>query len=245
MALYQVIRINIIATDTKSETEDNLEIQSDKIVNDEEQSQSTDISSFDTNDTPQIKLNIIDNPKINMNTIVDEQEYVTIIPCYHFNVTGSRIDNIDMNYLIGTNIITIGSDKLITVPINSKDDVKYKKIVRNTCKSKLGLKNKDIITIKHINNQDNYHNYLVLLNKSKSLSTKYKNSMNCASGTDFHWRTYFGIYYPEKINPSKAEVYKSISEYKCVDTVLKMNNNDINLRNIYKSISNVIGEDTY
>lgn len=245
MALYQVIRINIITPDTKSDTEDNQEILSDEIINNDDESQSIDISSVDTSDTPQIKLNIIDNPKINIDTVIDEQEYVTIIPCYHFNVTGSRIDNIDMNYLIGTNIITIGSDKLITVPIKNKDDVKYKKIVRNACKSKLGFKNKDIITIKHINNFDNYHNYLVLLNRSKSLSAKYKNSMNCASGSDFHWRTYFGIYYPEKINPSKAEVYKTLSEYKFVDSILKMNNNDMNLRDIYKSISNVIGEDTY
>ena len=33
MALYQIIRINIITPDTKSDTEDNLEVQSDEIIN--------------------------------------------------------------------------------------------------------------------------------------------------------------------------------------------------------------------
>ena len=54
-----------------------------------------------------INIPLISGDPSNVETLTDEQEYVTIIPCYHFNVTGNRIDNIDMNYLIITSKIKI------------------------------------------------------------------------------------------------------------------------------------------
>lgn len=259
---YQIIRINIIKTEENEKTQtedtqeevpinviDNINIEIESI---EETSLNNDISNNDNDSSESshngeiisspIKLNIIEKePAI----IEDTQHYITIVPCFHWKVTESAISNLDMKYLIGTNIITFGNDSVITIPFEYSSDIKYKKIVRDNCKSMLGLKNKDILTIKHINNQDNYHNYLILLNRSKKLVDKFKNTLNCVSKTDYLWRTYFGIYTPSKINPSKSEVYSDLSKDKYIDSSLKMNNRFIDLRTIYSSISYVIGEDVY
>jgi len=256
MALYKIIRIRILSDktpdinpsldilsqeeliDNKTETQ----LDSDTIFSEE----NSILSSIDNESQDQgIKLTINDKIVKSMDTIYDN-EYITITACFHWKVTDSNIDNIEKTYLVGTNIITNLNDSLPIIKIKtSSESIKYKKLVRDNSKSLFGLRNKDIITIKHLNNIDNYHNYLVLLNKSKKLTSKFKNSINCIDKETFKWRSYFGIYLPEKINPSKAEVYNTLSKDKNVSNTLSIDKNTIKLVNIYKSISRVIGETTY
>lgn len=256
MALYKIIKIKILTDKTTDinttldvlsekdlvENKTDVQLDSDTIFSEE----NSILSSIDTESQEQgIKLTINDKVVKSMDTIYDH-EYITITACFHWKVTDSNIDNIDKTYLIGTNIITKLNDTLPIIKIKpSSESIKYKKLVRDNSKSLFGLRNKDIITIKHLNNIDNYHNYLVLLNKSKKLTAKFKNSINCIDKETFKWRSYFGIYSPDKINPSKAEVYNTLSKDKNVSNTLLIDKNSIKLVNVYKSISRVIGETCY
>lgn len=256
MALYKIIKIKIL-TDKTTDINPSLDILSEKELVDNKTNALLDsdtifseensiLSSIDNESQEQgIKLTINDKVVKSMDTIYDH-EYITITACFHWKVTDSNIDNIDKTYLVGTNIITKLNDTLPIIKIKpSSESIKYKKLVRDNSKNLFGLRNKDIITIKHLNNIDNYHNYLVLLNKSKKLTAKFKNSINCIDKETFKWRSYFGIYSPDKINPSKAEVYNTLSKDKNVSNTLSIDKKSIKLVNVYKSISRVIGESSY
>ena len=162
-------------------------------------------------------------------------------------MTQSPIDNLDSMHLIGTNILTLKGSHIPHFEIENKENIKYKKIVREKCKESWNIKNKYITSIKHINNYKNFHNYLVLLDNSKSVSKfvkKYKNQMHHI-GDGYCWRTFLGIYSPESIDPSKRDVYQSISNSTINSLSLKIRESKLELKNIYKSISFCIGDDKY
>ena len=256
MEVYKIIRIKILSKEPENvEPKPDLNFEDKPIVNNEEIHLESDtifseensmLSSIDNESQEQgIKLTINDKVLESTDTVY-EHEYISITACFHWKVTDSKIDDMEKTYLVGTNIITKNNDNLPTIMIKtSSESIKYKKLVRDNSKKLFGLRNKDIITIKHLNNKDNYHNYLVLLNNSKKLTSKFKNSINCIDKDTFKWRSYFGIYLPDKINPSKAEVYNTLSKDKNVTNTLSIDKNSLKLVNIYKSISRVIGELTY
>ena len=80
---------------------------------------------------------------------------------------------------------------------------------------------------------------------SKKLISKFKNSITCVDKNTFKWRTYYGLYSPDKINPSKAEIYASLSKDKYVSQSLQIDETSIKLADIYKTISYIIGEEVY
>ena len=257
MELYKIIRIKILSDKPNDEDSiikepNNLENTSivenvDDIVVNETKSQIDNESIFsednsilsnihDESHESIIKLTINDKVK-DSSDIIDEQEYVSITACFHWKVTDSVIGDLDKTYLIGTNIITRLNDSIPTIKIKSSgESIKYKTLVRDNSKKIFGILNKDIITIKHLNNTNNYHNYLVLLKKSKKLSSKFKNSINCIDSNTFKWRSYLGIFTPEKINPTKAEVYDTLSKDKRVSNTLSIDINSRKLVNVYQSM---------
>ena len=246
MPLYKIIRIKILSDkkpeliqllDTKSESKNELDTISVF-------TEDTNMLSNAYKDSQEhgIKLTINDKAVDS----IYEHEYISITACFHWKVTNDNIDNVDKTYLIGTNIITKLNDNIPIVKIeSSSESIKYKKLVRDNSKKIFGIRNKDIITIKHLNNNANYHNYLILLNKSKKLTSKFKSSINCLDKDTFKWRSYLGIYHPEKVNPTKSEVYTSLSKDVNVSNTLSIDKSHIKLANIYKCISGVIVENTY
>jgi len=251
MVFYKIIRIKIL----REELSDNIsEKDNTKSVNTFEP-ELNEVQSFDDitiNDNesfePSIKLTINDkeNDDTKDNEISDPNQYVTITACFNWKVTNNPIEDLGKTYLIGTDIITNLGDKLPIVKIDSNSDsIKYKKVVRDNSKKLFNISNKDIITIKHLNNIDNYHNYLVLLKRSKKLIAKFKNSIECVDKNSYKWRTYFGLYDPKKINPSKAEIYDTLSKNKYVTNTLSIDKSEIKLKDIYKTLSYVIGEEVY
>ena len=86
---------------------------------------------------------------------------------------------------------------------------------------------------------------MVLLKKNKKIVSRFKNSINCIDKNTFKWRTYYGLYSPQKINPSKAEIYSTLSKDKYVTNTLKINESNLKLADIYKTMSYIIGEEIY
>lgn len=179
-----------------------------------------------------------------------KNHYITITICYNFRVTKDKIDSLKSMHLIGTNILTKIKDTIPFFKISNPEDVKYKKLVREKAKELWDIKNKHILSIKHINNYKNFHNYLVFIdveNKStKKFIKKFKNRMHSIKD-EYCWRTYFGIFSPNSLNPSKREVYSSLA--KSTIKTIHLNSIEtkklIELPDIYKSISFCIGDELY
>ena len=163
MPIYKIIRIKILSDkqpeliqllDTKSESKNELDTISVF-------TEDTNMLSNAYKDSQEhgIKLTINDKAVDS----IYEHEYISITACFHWKVTNDNIDNVDKTYLIGTNIITKLNDNIPIVKIeSSSESIKYKKLVRDNSKKIFGIRNKDIITIKHLNNNANYHNYLII-----------------------------------------------------------------------------------
>ena len=253
MVFYKIIRINIIKETSEKESETKKSIKSDLDVKTDTDSVDNSISEEQSiNDIesiePGIKLTINDIPSLSINPCdkIDDNHYVTITACFNWRVTNTALEDLSKTYLIGTNILIKLGDVLPTIKLDTDSgSIKYKKIVRDNSKKLFNISNKDIITIKHLNNIDNYHNYLVLLKQSKKLARKFKNSMNCVDKDTFKWRSYFGLYRPDKINPSKAEIYSTLSKDKYITNTLSIDKSEIKLKDIYKTLSYVIGEEVF
>ena len=128
----------------------------------------------------------------------------------------------------GTNILTKTNETIPFFKIDNTKEVKYKKLVREKAKELWDIKNKHILSIKHINNYKNFHNYLVFMdaeNKStKKFIKKFKNRMHSIKD-EYCWRTYFGMFSPDSLNPSKREVYSSLA--KCNTSLMYLNSTEI------------------
>ena len=75
-------------------------------------------------------------------------------------------------HLIGTtDILTKTNETVPFFKIDNTKEVKYKKLVREKAKELWDIKNKHILSIKHINNYKNFHNYLVFMD-AENKSTK-------------------------------------------------------------------------
>tara|TARA_B100001093_G_C26677553_1_gene948984 strand:+ start:247 stop:1125 length:879 start_codon:yes stop_codon:yes gene_type:complete len=200
--------------------------------------------------------NFINNISLTIETynntnITYDKHFISITLVYNFRLTNNPIDDLDKTYLIGTNILTYTGNKLPVFKINDIDNIKYKKLVREKCKELWNVKNKYIASIKHINNYKNFHNYLVLLDNSNKSTVKFikkfKNQMNTCE-KDYCWRTFFGMYSPNNINPSKREVYENIAKITLPSLNLSLKefeNNKLQIKNIYKSLSFCIGDEIY
>lgn len=96
------------------------------------------------------------------------------------------------------------------------------------------------ITIKHINNIHNNHNYLVLV---KHLNKKLKNINNRISSVDkITWRTFYEMYTPQDTEDLETdEIYSKLGTTKENNTSkININGRETTLVEIYKIISKII-----
>ena len=113
--------------------------------------------------------------KIKLNFIVpDNKHYINFVianPIKVYRRPDSKILN--KKYLIGTRIL-LKNHKVFTITLDSLEGVKFKYIIRKYMKENWKVKVKNI-TIKHINNSVNNHNYI----NSKVIlkSKKHQNSL--------------------------------------------------------------------
>lgn len=184
-----------------------------------------------------IKLDIV---PISKESKSFSQHYVSIV----FAVALPLYDNmndIDKTYFIRTSILSINNRILPTFKIEYEPGFRFKKFVREKAISDFNFKNKDIISIKNINTNDNYHNYLVLLTSSKRIKS-YKDSSTVCKTTDYTWHTSLEMFSPLKNDSTLSEIYLILSmnnkfiKYLSDDSLF----NKINTCSIYNSISNII-----
>ena len=123
----------------------------------------------------------------------DTNEYISLFILSIRNITCNSYNDIESfekknNGLIALDLMLI-NHKTPKILIEYQKDYKYKKVIRDYCLNI--LKNKDIKSIKHLNNIDNFHNYVVLLDNHSKNIYKYKNYNNCLDKNKILWKTNF------------------------------------------------------
>jgi len=179
--------------------------------------------------------------KIKLNLIIpDTKHYLNFVIGDAIKVyrrPGAKILN--KKYLIGTRFL-LKNHKVFTIVLNSLSGVKFKYLIRKYMKEKWQVKVKDI-TIKHINNSGNNHNYMVLVKKCNSALKQIK---HCISSTNpITWKIFYETYTAKSekdFNPQK--IYTAIStikesKYSCK---LNINGNKTDISKIYTIISKII-----
>lgn len=158
------------------------------------------------------------------------QTHIGLIIVYNKNP--SPINKIGRNYLIGTNILVNKDSEILNIPIENEKSkpIKYKFIIRKFCKEQFKMKMKNIIRIKHLNNINNYHNYLVIIKPNKYLSS-FTNIIASFRDKEMYWRTFYDIY-PHTQEPFNLNTaYKTFTQ---APTKLKINGEySIKIENIY------------
>lgn len=150
-----------------------------------------------------------------------------------YNNNPCKIDKSDTQYFIATNIIV---NKKQTIPIinienNVSKPIKFKLLIRKYCKKEFKLRIKDIIRIKHVNNINNQHNYLVIIKPNKYI-LNLKNILGFDEFDDIYLRTFFQIYTHRK---GPFNLKDSYSLFTKASTKLNLNNdNTIEIGKIYK-----------
>ena len=162
------------------------------------------------------------------------QSHIGLIIVYNKNPMD--INKIGRNYLIGTNILVDKNSEILKIPIenNPSKPTKYKFIIRKFCKERLKMKLKDIIRIKHLNNMDNNHNYLVIIKPNKYLSS-ITNIITSFGDKEMYWKTFYDIYSHTQEPFNLNIAYKTFT---VAPTKLKINKKStIKIENIYPLLS--------
>ena len=179
--------------------------------------------------------------KIKLNFIVpDNKHYINFVianPIKVYRRPDSKILN--KKYLIGTRIL-LKNHKVITITLDSFEGVKFKYIIRKYMKENWKVKVKNI-TIKHINNSGNNHNYMVLVKKCNKILRNIKHSVSDTN--PITWKIFYETYtHKSEKELIPQEIYNTIStiielNYSCK---IDINGEKTNILKIYKIISQII-----
>jgi len=160
--------------------------------------------------------------------------YIGLIILYNKNPV--PINKININYLIGTNVLVDNNSHIISVPIDmdTPKPIKYKTIIRKYCKNELKMKLKNIIRIKHLNNIDSYHNYLIIIKPNKYLNS-ITNIITSSNNFKMYWKTFYDIYSHTQNPFNLNDAYKTFTK---APTKLKINDiYSIKIEDIYPTLA--------
>lgn len=141
--------------------------------------------------------------RITIKSVVQRMPYILA------NVVNFREDmSPEKEYLIGTNILTLGNTHVPTFFIESGAGTKYKAEIRRFLKKEYGMKSDVILGIKHIHNCGEFHNYLILIDES-AFKKKLPNTNSYEYTGGVGWRTFYELYKPTCVNPVIRDIYTS------------------------------------
>lgn len=168
-------------------------------------------------------------------TFLDKPHYINYVLAYARDIVGSM--KVGKSYLIGTNILSEG-DSIPYIKLDSVKGVKYKFLLRKELKKIWKLKAKNV-TIKHINNIGNNHNYLIFLNKININLRGVKNRID--SSDRYAWRSLYEVFSPlREEDLEKKNIYNFISKDNNNKLKIKIPNSNLNVRDIYDTFSKVL-----
>lgn len=168
-------------------------------------------------------------------TFLDEPHYINYALVYTFDIVDSM--KVGKSYFIGTNILS-DMESIPYIKLDSTKGVKYKFLLRKELKKIWKIKAKNV-SIKHINNIGNNHNYLVFLNKINKNLTLLKNRIN--SSNRYAWRSFYEVFSPLSMGDfEKKYIYNYISNDANNKSKIKIRNSNLTMRDIYHTLSKVL-----
>ena len=176
--------------------------------------------------------------RINVNIVPTTKQHrlnfivAYIVPIY------SQPMKLGKQHFVGTNLL-FKNNKLITIQLDTLEGVKFKYIIRKYMRDNWKIKLKDI-SIKHINNMDSDHNYLILIKRLNKKMQKIKNIISCCD--QIAWRTFYEIYTPnDKTALENKNIYNALGnlDSKLISDI-SVNDKRLPLAVIYKSLSKIM-----
>ena len=182
--------------------------------------------------------------KVNYIHSIEKGHYVNFAIVHCLDFTTNKFSNPDRrrvqlikrykNRFIGTKIL-LKNQKFFSIPLDSVKGVKYKYTIRKYIKRNWGIRIKDM-KIKHINNYDNNHNYLVLISRLNKVLSGIPNMVTQIS--EINWRTLY-----ENFIPKTPEQLNNIYMYNHLPGLETLNITDtlnIKMKTIYSTISKML-----
>ena len=118
---------------------------------------------------------------------------VTILVVFHTFYFGSEHNSTT----VATNMLLLDS-KIPFFSLESSENFKYKKHIRNILDDTFKIRSKDISGIKHVNNLGSYHNYIVILKDNNRAKSSFNYNIRSKAKDKFLWRTVYSIISGEK-----------------------------------------------
>lgn len=178
--------------------------------------------------------------KIKLNLISpDTNHYLNFVIGNAIKIyTPPNSTTLNKTYLIGTRIL-LNNYKVFTIALDSLKGVKFKYLIRKYMKEKWKVKVKDI-TVKHINNSGNNHNYMVLVKKCNSVLKKINHRIS--STNPITWKIFYETYTPKSEKDLiPQEIYTNISTINESNSCkININGCKTDISKIYKIISKII-----
>ena len=174
--------------------------------------------------------------KIKVNFITpDPHHYLNFVVGYNVNLYSTM--NLGKTYLIGTKFL-LKDDSVFSIKLDNMEGVKFKYLIRKYMKDNWKVKVTDL-TIKHINNIKNNHNYLVLVNHLNKNLKKIKNRIS--SLDKITWRTFYEMYIPYIEEDLDIKViYNKLGTNEMNTFKININDRKTRLTEIYTIISKII-----
>jgi len=178
---------NVIINNTQIELEDNIVFKNknDDIMND-----INDVNDVNNENNEDNNVEMVSESE-------NENYYHYVTLCIMSDINGFNIkEDLNTNYfsinMCQYSLIIQSDETLPTFAIVEVDEnFKYKTYIKSLLLDNFGIKNKDIIKIKHMNTNKNFHNYFIKINDNTNLPC----SMQVAPAKKlFCKRTFFGMY---------------------------------------------------
>tara|TARA_B110000211_G_scaffold2433_3_gene2985 strand:- start:1997 stop:2587 length:591 start_codon:yes stop_codon:yes gene_type:complete len=152
-------------------------------------------------------------------------------------------------YLIGTNILTLGNTHIPTFFVEYEVGIKYKALIRRFLKKEYGIKSDVVVYIKHIHNCGEFHNYLILIDE-RAFKKQFPNTNTYEYTGGIGWRTFYEVYKAPYVNPGIRDIYASFVPANVRHVQLKSNhifklklgesNDTLAIEDIYEKLSMIL-----
>lgn len=174
---------------------------------------------------PQTKSNTkstLEHNENSTNNCLDERHYIGLLFVNSISINrlhSMKWDKPQFTYLNLTNIYLEGGEKYPVLKLEDNmitPDFKYKTFIRNFIFDKYGISKDDIISIKLYETYQKLHNYVIILNDIRNLSSADKK---------YSWRKIINLYNIPFVAKrfSQKEIYNFIIDYKDYDLWTRYN----------------------
>ena len=151
----------------------------------------------------------------------------------------NEINDLDKKYFLISSILVQNTNNIYSYKINYHEGYKFKKNIRENVINNFKFKNKDILTIKSIKKNQNYHYYIVILKSDNKRINQYKNDYDLIEKDKFYWKNNINLYNPITYSTDFSVLYSNLVNQEFINYKLysKSSFNFITIGDIYRVLA--------